>query len=119
MPSDLFEARLKRDRRPPPDATPSFRFPFLFPLFVPVAMAPSMPKHRFQNSLDMVAARSMRSVERPAQAGTESAWCIVDSPTLGRLPGATDIPSPVRVEETVSPLSQLPVSIPSLLLTGR
>ncbi|EKM53602.1 uncharacterized protein PHACADRAFT_260041 [Phanerochaete carnosa HHB-10118-sp] len=49
-------------------------------------MAPSsFSKHRFQNSLDLAAARAMRNVGRAAQSGTGNAWCIVDSPTLGRM----------------------------------
>ncbi|KIP08651.1 hypothetical protein PHLGIDRAFT_117033 [Phlebiopsis gigantea 11061_1 CR5-6] len=49
-------------------------------------MAPSsFAKHRFQNSLDLAAARSMRNVGRNVQSGTGNAWCIVDSPTLGRM----------------------------------
>lgn len=50
------------------------------------AMARSFAKHRFQNSLDMIAARSMRPC---AQSGTGNAWCIVDSPTLGRMPSVS------------------------------
>lgn len=50
------------------------------------AMARSFAKHRFQNSLDMIAARSMRPC---AQSGTGNAWCIVDSPTLGRMPNVS------------------------------
>ncbi|GJE94638.1 hypothetical protein PsYK624_108090 [Phanerochaete sordida] len=45
----------------------------------------SFAKHRFQNSLDLAAARAMRTGGRVAQSGTGNAWCIEDSPTLGHM----------------------------------
>ncbi|KAK7691317.1 hypothetical protein QCA50_004711 [Cerrena zonata] len=49
-------------------------------------MAPSAKiRHRFQNSLDIVAARSFSYVDLTQPSGTDNAWSIVDSPTLGRL----------------------------------
>lgn len=65
-------------------------------------MAPSATvKRRFQNSLDMIAARSLRTVDRSIQSGTGNAWCIMDSPTLGKMsivPGRAD--SSLKLEES-------------------
>jgi hypothetical protein len=65
-------------------------------------MAPSaVVKRRFQNSLDMIAARSMRTVDRSVQSGTGNAWCIMDSPTLGKM-SSTPVRSDMslRLEES-------------------
>ena len=74
--------------------------PSLFVL-IHFAMAPSsFAKHRFQNSLDLAAARSMRNVGRNGQSGTGNAWCIVDSPTLGRMSSVSR-----RTEEKPQPVA--------------
>ena len=65
-------------------------------------MAPSVVKHRFQNSLDMVAARSMRPFEYAAQSATGNTWCIMDSPTLGDMSAASR-GSPVDSNQTGKP----------------
>ncbi len=65
-------------------------------------MAPSaIVKHRFQNSLDMIAARSLRTTDRSLQSGTGNAWCIMDSPTLGKMPtGPGRADTSLRLEES-------------------
>ncbi|KAL4249172.1 hypothetical protein ABKN59_007271 [Abortiporus biennis] len=70
-------------------------------------------RHRFQNSLDMVAARPV-FVDLTVPSGTNIAWSTMDSPTLGRhssmyhrIELVQDEPSPLP-----SPLPRLMISVP-------
>ena len=68
-------------------------------------MAPSAKiRHRFQNSLDIVAARSFSYIDLTQPSGTDNAWSIVDSPTLGRA-GSSDSPALGRLSTIPSPAS--------------
>jgi len=75
-------------------------------------MAPSSKiRHRFQNSLDMVAARStLVDLTRPS--GTDNAWSMVDSPTLGRRPSF----APRRIELIQGEPSPIPSPLPRLTI---
>lgn len=87
----------------------SFPFSFFFVLFFSrsSAMAPSSKfRHRFQNSLDMVAARSVY-VDLTQPSGTDNAWSMMDSPTLGRMWSASMLPD--------SPFERSTLPIPALV----
>lgn len=68
----------------------------LRPFYLLLCLAPSalaMPlsslaKHRFQNSLDLAAARAMWGSGCIPQSGTGNFWAVEDSPTLGYMLGA-------------------------------
>lgn len=80
-----------------------FFFRSFFPLLFREDMAPSAKiRHRFQNSLDIVAARSLSYVDLTQPSGTDNVWSIVDSPTLGRA-GTIDSPTLGRLSKINSP----------------
>ncbi|KAJ3550296.1 hypothetical protein NM688_g5093 [Phlebia brevispora] len=57
----------------------------------------------------MVAARSMRDAECSAQSGTGNAWCLMDSPTLGRMPSISSRPTNRKNANSTASSSRLAV----------
>ena len=90
----------------------SFHFLSLFPFFfASVASSSSFirrshPKlgHQTQPSLEMVAERSTLIVDLTQPSGTDNAWSMIDSPTLGRMSSFSKTKA-VRTKPVPAPLT--------------
>ncbi|OCH93487.1 hypothetical protein OBBRIDRAFT_832585 [Obba rivulosa] len=78
-------------------------------------MSPAAYRRRFENSLDLTAARPEFGVELIAPSGTDNAWSI-DSPTLGWIADAPSL-SPVAGPSSYFPPSSVRAQVPCPLRT--
>ncbi|KAH8103549.1 hypothetical protein BXZ70DRAFT_1005948 [Cristinia sonorae] len=77
--------------------------------------------HRFQNSLDMVAARSTLIVDLTQPSGTDNAWSMLDSPMmdspiLGRMSSFNKGKAIARDKPVPAPLSTTPINVAPLVI---